>query len=112
MSDVIIEKKKERIPFIEIKMKKEYDTFVNSLQDIPQGQEVALVIRDLTPGTHKYEARHVKAIVSSSPAQLPDGDTLWIRFDRGSFSHPEPWAIKVLAELSEYLDMPPEGWGR
>jgi hypothetical protein len=76
----------------------EYDTFVNTLQEISQGQEIELFVRDLTPGPRKYGAKHVKAVVSSSGEQLPDAESLWLRFMTG-VKHPEPWRIKIIAEI-------------
>jgi len=86
-------------------MPKEYDTFVNSLEELPQGKEIDITLRDLTPGPYKYETRYVKAIVSSRPEELPGADILWIRFQRGG-KHPQPWAIRVLEELGEYKVKP------
>ena len=82
-------------------MKKEYDTFVNELDDLVEDQEVELTIRDLTAGQHKYEFRYVRAILCSSPARDSGDDILWVRFPMG-FLHPKPWAIKIKAELGEY----------
>jgi len=75
-------------------MAKEYDTFVETLADLKEGEEIELSIRNL----ENYEAQNVKAIVYSSKENLPDGDTLWIRFSRG-VKHKEPWAIKIIEEL-------------
>jgi hypothetical protein len=83
-------------------MRKEFDTFIKSVQDLPDGQECQLVIRDLTPGPRKYESRYVRAIVSSSPERLPNADTLWLRFPMGNL-HPQPLAIKVVEELGEFM---------
>lgn len=90
-------------------MRKEYDTFVEALDELPQGKEVALAIRDLTPGPRKYDSRYVRAVVSSNPQDLPDGDTLWIRLQLGTV-HPQPWAIKVLESLGEYMPKEAIGW--
>ncbi len=87
-------------------MKKEYVTFVASPKGLPEGEEIRLTIRDLTPGRQKYDARNVKAIVSSSAEQLPEGDILWLRSPVGVLS-PQPWAIKITAELEEFLPGPP-----
>jgi hypothetical protein len=87
-------------------MKKEYDTFVNTLSELQEG-EGELAIRDC----ETYEARVVKAIISSSPDKLPDGDTLWIRFSRGQLS-PEPWAIKIIQDLGSLLEKQMEGKGK
>jgi hypothetical protein len=74
-------------------MAKEYDTFVETLADLKEG-EVEITVRDL----ETYEAQKVKAIVASSKEMLMDGDTLWIRYSRG-VQHKEPWVIKILEEL-------------
>jgi hypothetical protein len=76
----------------------EYDTFVNELEEIPRGQEIELFVRDLTPGPRKYGAKHVKAVVASSGEQLPGGELLWLRFMTG-VKYPEPWRIKIVAEI-------------
>ena len=60
-------------------MKKEFMTFVQDINQLAQGKEVTLAIRDLTPGRRKYDGKIVKAILASSPDKLPDGDVLWIR---------------------------------
>lgn len=74
----------------------EYDTFVRSLEELPQGQEVELYVRDLSHGQHKYQVRRVKGVVSTKA--VPPADTLWLRFHTG-YRHPQPWAIKITAEL-------------
>jgi hypothetical protein len=83
-------------------MGKEFDTFIENVQDLPDGQECQLVIRDLTSGPRKYASRYVRAIVSSSPESLPESDTLWLRFPMGNL-HPQPMAIKVMEELGEFM---------
>jgi hypothetical protein len=88
-------------------VKKEYDTFVNTLAELREGEEVELAIRDL----ESYEARVVKATLSKSPEKLPDADTLWIRFSRGQLS-PEPWAIKIIQDLGSLLEKQMEGKGK
>ena len=82
-------------------MKKEYDTFVESVDDFVSGQEYKLTIRDLTPGTHKYESRFVRAVVYSSEREEEGSDVLWLRFLMG-LPHPEPRGIKIVEELGEY----------
>lgn len=83
-------------------MKKEYDTFVKSFDELPQGREVGLRVRDLTPGLRKYDSCWVKALVSSSSKELPESDVLWLRSPIG-FLYPTPWAIKIIAVLGEYM---------
>ena len=84
-------------------MKKEYDTFVYSLDELPEGKECQIAIRDLAPGQRKYGSVYVKALVSSSAEKLPDGDTLWVRSELG---HPYPgsWKIKIIEQLEDYLE--------
>lgn len=81
-------------------MKKEYLTFIPDIKDLIENQEVKLTIKDLTPGPRKYDARIVKAILSSDPGRLPDGDILWVRSWTGVL-YPQPWAIKILENLEE-----------
>ena len=87
-------------------MKKEYVTWLMSGEELPQGREIQLSIRDLTPGQHKYHGRNVKALVSSSPDKLPDADVLWIRSGTGVL-RPQPWAIKITGDLAEFLSRKP-----
>lgn len=79
-------------------MKKVYDTFLDDPSSLPQGEAVELLIRNLTPGKEKYDTIRVKAVVSRDPAQLAEGDVLWLRWTRGSLQK-EPWAIKIIEEL-------------
>ncbi len=79
-------------------MKKEYDTFVLRNEELPDGQECQIAIRDLTPGKRKYESFSVKAFISSSAEQLPEGDRLWIRTDLGRLEK-APWKIKIIERL-------------
>ena len=85
-------------------MKKEYDQFIlfEDVGEMPEG-EVNITVRELTPDDHrkKYLARYVKAKVSSDPDKMPEGDVLWLRWQRGRL-YPKPWAIKIMEELSEY----------
>jgi len=87
-------------------MKKEYVTWLMSGEELPEGREIGISIRDLTPGQHKYSGRNVKAIVSRSPKKLPDGDVLWIRSGTGILRS-QPWAIKITADLGEFLSRQP-----
>lgn len=81
-------------------MKKEYQTFVPDIGDLVENQEIKLTIKDITPGPRKYGAQIVKAILSSDPERLPEGDILRVRSWLGVL-YPEPWAIKVVEELEE-----------
>lgn len=81
--------------------KKEFLTFVGKLEDLTQGKEVELLVKDLAPGRQKYDARYVRAVVSSDSKDLPDSDVLWIRGFVGVL-YPQPWAIKITAEVGEF----------
>jgi hypothetical protein len=78
---------------------KEYDTYTDSMENLTDGAEIELVLRNLNPGRYKYENKRVKAIIFKSLDKLPDADRLWIRSTMGEL-YPEPWAIKILAEFS------------
>ena len=77
---------------------KEYDTFIDDPEALPQGKEVELLIRDMNPGVEKYTTKRVLSIVSEDIQSLPGGDILWIRWTRGGL-RPKPWAIKIVREL-------------
>lgn len=81
-------------------MQKEYDTFIMKNEELPDGRECYLAIRDLTAGKRKYQTLFVKALVSSSAEQLPDGDTMWVRTELGRL-HKEPWKIKIIEQAKE-----------
>ena len=87
-------------------MSKEYATFVSDPQGLPQGQEIKLAIKDLTPGPRKYDCRIVKAIVSSSPDKLAGGDVLWLKSLVG-ITFPKPWGVKIVEELGDSIPRPP-----
>jgi hypothetical protein len=71
-----------------------YETYVDSLSDLKQGNEIELTIRDNTT----YEFKKVRAVVSSSPEKLPDGNVLKVRFKQGVL-YKQPWAIKISRDL-------------
>ena len=87
-------------------MSKEYEAFFKDIDQLTDGAEVELNIKDLTPGPRKYDSRLVKAILFSSPEQLPQGDTLWLR-SYGGIRHTKPWAMKITQELGESIPVPP-----
>ena len=80
-------------------MKKEYDTFTDDLSTLKDGQESEIAVRDC----ETYETKVVKAIINSNPEKLPDGDTLWVRYQRGG-KRPQPWAIKILEDKGTLLE--------
>ena len=83
-------------------MSKEYSTFVSDPERLPEGQEIKLAIKDLTPGPRKYDCRIVKAILSSSPGGIKGGDVLWLKSLVGA-SFPKPWAIKIVEEVGDSI---------
>ena len=71
-----------------------YELFqVEDLSQLKEGVEDRFTIRDLD----KFETKVVKAIISSKPDELPDGEELQIRRAQGQVE-PELWAIKVLSD--------------
>lgn len=76
-----------------------YDIFVNSLDELPEGQELELQVRDLTPGIHKYAYKWVKAHVSANPDTYPQ--KLQIRFGRGQ-AYEKPYSIQVSGEVNKF----------
>ena len=90
-------------------MAKEYEVFVEDLaRDLPEGREVELTVKDLSPGPRKYENRVVRAIVSRRADQWPDADRLRVRSWTGVL-YPETWAIRIVAEVGELVPGPPHG---
>jgi len=89
-------------------MGKEYEIFVRSIDELADGQEVELTIRDLTPGPRKYECRVVRALVQSSPEKLPDGDILRVRSWTGVL-YPQPKVMKIVKEVGEVMPGIPHG---
>jgi hypothetical protein len=87
-------------------MKHEYQTFVRQFKGLKEGRQ-ELFIKDLTPGPRKYDTKHILAEISSHPERMPDGDILRIRSESGIL-HPQPWAIKILKDLSE--SVPGQPW--
>ncbi len=82
-------------------VKKEYLTFVGKLEDLPQGEEVEILVRDLAPGRRKYDAHYVRALLARDADKMPDADVLWIRGWVGVL-YPQPWAIKITREVGEF----------
>jgi hypothetical protein len=80
-------------------MMKEYDTFLLKDEELPEGKECLLTIRDLAPGKHKYRTSLVKAIVSSSAELLQEGDVLWVRTELGHLVNKKPWVIKITERI-------------
>ncbi len=81
----------------------EYDAFFNDLDEVPQDEEIRIVVRDLTPGRRKYRCQVVRARVSREPTRYPE--RLWPRLGRGQWVG-EPWSIRILEEINPI----PEPW--
>ncbi len=79
-----------------------YQVVIRDIQHAPpQGQEIELAIRDISPGPRKYDCRYVKAIVSASADKLPESDTLRLISATG-YIYPDAWRVKILKELGPY----------
>jgi hypothetical protein len=87
---------------------KEYQTFVEHLDELQDGKELVLGIQDLTPGRRKYNRQIVKAKIYKSIDTVPGADVLWLRTLAGAL-HPKPWAIKIVEDLGISLPGYPYG---
>lgn len=83
-------------------MAKEYDTFIYSFNELPEGKDITIAVRDLTPGTHKYETAFVRARVSPKPSKKASESKMWIVFNTG-VSHPQPYYINILENLGSTI---------
>ncbi len=81
-------------------MKKEYQIFTPDIGNLVENKETKVTVKDLNPGTTKYGAKIVRAILASDSAKLPDGDVLYVRSWIGAL-YPQIWAIKIVEELDE-----------
>ncbi|MBS3906810.1 MAG: phenylphosphate carboxylase subunit gamma [Syntrophaceae bacterium] len=82
--------------------KKEYDTFVlTELSQVPEDQEMEMIVRDLTPADRRYKYRsfYATAMVSKSESKYPD--LLWVRLGRGQLQE-KPWSVKILKEVNKF----------
>ena len=78
-----------------------WETFLRQPEDLKLlagGGEVALVIRDLTPGRRKYEMRHVVAVLSRDPKNMAALDELRVRTVVGILL-PDRWSMRIVCEL-------------
>lgn len=71
-----------------------YEIFVRKLNELEEGKESEREVRD----AQTYERKQVKALVSSSPEKLPDGEPLWVRGMLGQLLDEKPWQIKIVSE--------------
>ncbi len=89
-------------------MGKEWLIFVPGIEDLIEGKETIVTIRDLSPGRKKYNAKVVKAILSRNPEEFPEADILWVRSWIGTL-YQRPWAIKIIEEAGDYIHGSPHG---
>ncbi len=73
----------------------EWSIHVDKLADLNLGQEVELIIKDLTPGDRKYESHRVLGGVSKG--ETGQGDRLLVRGRTGA-PYPEAYWIRILEE--------------
>ncbi|MHB9114321.1 MAG: phenylphosphate carboxylase subunit gamma [Thermoleophilia bacterium] len=77
----------------------EYDTFFLAEPDtVLQDEVTEIVIRDLTPGRHKYRAAYAEVRLSSDPDKYPE--RLWPRLGRGQWLG-TPWSMEVVREVDK-----------
>jgi hypothetical protein len=82
--------------------KKEYDSFVlTEISEVPEDQEMEMIVRDLTPTErrYKYRSSYVLAMVSRDESKY--SDRLWMRLGRGQLQE-KPWSIKIIKEVSKF----------
>ena len=85
-------------------MADEYETFARDAARLLSGNEVAMTLRDLTPGKKKYCAVNVRGAVSRPPR--PGEPVLWIRSVVGS-RDPEPCSVRIVEELPDTFQAAP-----
>jgi hypothetical protein len=76
--------------------KQVWETFVRRPNDLKEGDEIPMVLRDLTPGRKKYRMRHVVATIRRNAQEAPD--LLHVRTVVG-VQLPEIWGVKILRDL-------------
>lgn len=75
-----------------------YEVFVNHPDELGVGKELELEIRDC----ENYRTKVVKALVSPSEKELPQGEALWVRGNIGCLVSEKPWRIKITEVLEEW----------
>jgi hypothetical protein len=76
--------------------KQVWETFVRRPGDLREGDEIPMVLRDLTPGRKKYRMRHVVAMLRRNPQEAMD--LLCVRTVVG-VQLPESWGVKIIRNL-------------
>jgi phenylphosphate carboxylase gamma subunit len=74
----------------------QWEVFVMDMSELAEGKDLALSIRTLNPGHHKYTYKHVRCQVSSNLDKHPD--RLQVRMGRGQLSAAK-FSIKVIEEI-------------
>jgi hypothetical protein len=82
--------------------KKEYDTFIlTELSQVPEDQEMEMIVRDLTPADRRYKYRSTFAMAMVSKSESKYSDLLWIRLGKGQLQE-KPWSVKILKEVNKF----------
>jgi hypothetical protein len=76
--------------------KQVWETFVRRPGDLKEGDEIPMVLRDLTPGRKKYRMRHVVTTVRRNAEEAMD--LLRVRTVVG-VQLPETWGVKIVRDL-------------
>lgn len=80
---------------------KEYITYMSNLKELELGKAKTLMIRDLTPGLYKYEARYVKGLIYQEKPARKKVDRLWIRHGSSSALVKEPFYLVISEEMGD-----------
>ncbi len=97
-----------------------YETFVPDPSELREGEELVLVLRDLTPGRRKYLATHARAVLSRTPYADGRSRPLTVRSMVGNVV-PGPWHVTILEVLPARIPGEPytnafaalrEAWGQ
>jgi hypothetical protein len=84
---------------------KRYETFAPDVSVIRVGAELALVLRDLTPGRARYAARHARVRLLAPDEPEADGE-LQVRSRVGQ-AIPGIWRFRVLEPLPDLIPAAP-----
>ncbi len=74
----------------------QWEVFVMDMAELAEGKDLALSIRTLNPGRHKYTYKHVRCMVSADLDKHPD--RLQVRMGRGQLSAAK-FSIQVIEEI-------------
>ena len=77
--------------------KEGYEIFVRNLDELEEGKEIEVEIRDC----QTYRPKLVKAFLSPSAEKLPEGEPLWVRALVGHLLDENPWRIKITRVIKE-----------